>query len=367
MTDLLEPFGSPPCVADPLADSLDRLRRARAPVRADVEPTSPDPARPGAALTRLVPVGPTGSGRDEAEETPAWLGNHGGPQAAGMTRAGRRAAQRYASTALAAAQGHLPHDDNLTAAPPRHRWALGLRPMLVGAAAILIIALGLVVRGWMQGDGGHESLASLGDGTAQRLLDTGGIPVEGGLGGGVFGSDDPREGGSRGAGFVEVAGVVEGPGAAEGAEVLGVVVVDVTGQVRAPNVVSLPAGSRVVDALAAAGGATAEADLAALNLARVLVDGEQVRVPLPGEAIPPPPPPALTERPSSGDDSRLVNINTADASTLETLRGIGPALAARIIEWREANGYFASVDELSEVSGIGPSILKSVRNQITVS
>ena len=138
----------------------------------------------------------------------------------------------------------------------------------------------------------------------------------------------------------------------------GMVVVDVVGAVAAPGVVRLPDGSRVVDAVASAGGATAEANLSALNLARVLVDGEQIVVPRPGDA------PTST---GSGDAPRdgLVDLNTADAAALDALPGIGPVLAARIVDHR-ADGPFTSVDELGDVSGIGPTLLERLRDLVRV-
>lgn len=157
-------------------------------------------------------------------------------------------------------------------------------------------------------------------------------------------------------------------------------VVHVAGQVQAPGVVELPSGSRVVDAVAAAGGATEEADLDLLNLARPLQDGERILVPRPGEvpadtALPPgPASTGATRHPNTGvtgagtapDAVALVNINTADAATLDTLPGIGPALAQRIIEWREQHGGFQSVDELDAVSGIGPAVLARLTPLVTI-
>ncbi len=148
--------------------------------------------------------------------------------------------------------------------------------------------------------------------------------------------------------------LVDGPLPAE------VVVLHVHGAVGEPGIVELPLGSRVVDAIAAARGPTDDADLGAVNLARVVTDGEQLYVPRVGEV----PPPTATG--SGPDGAGRVNINTADAAALETLAGVGPALAARIIAWREQNGPFRSVDELTAVSGIGPKTLDGMRDQVTV-
>lgn len=137
------------------------------------------------------------------------------------------------------------------------------------------------------------------------------------------------------------------------------VVVDVVGAVVAPGVVRLAQGSRVVDAIAAAGGATADAQVSALNLARVLVDGEQVAVPRPGEG--PAPSSAAAQ---AGADER-VDLNSADAAALDALPGIGPVLADRIVSHRQ-DGPFATVDELADVAGIGPTLLERLRDLVRV-
>ena len=136
----------------------------------------------------------------------------------------------------------------------------------------------------------------------------------------------------------------------------GHLVVHVAGAVASPGLYTLGGGARVADAVAAAGGAAAGADLDAVNLARVVVDGEQVRVPLIGE-------PAVGGAAST--DGR-VNINIADVAELDRLPGVGPVLAARIAEYRDAHGPFASVDALDDVSGVGPALLEKVRAAATV-
>ena len=139
----------------------------------------------------------------------------------------------------------------------------------------------------------------------------------------------------------------------------GTVTVDVAGKVRRPGIAVLDAGARVVDALEAAGGARPRADLAGLNLARVLVDGEQILVGVPVVAAVPPEPPGATAGP-------VVNINTADPVELETLPEVGPVTAQAIVAWREQNGGFTSVDELLEVDGIGEATLEAMAPFVTV-
>lgn len=141
-------------------------------------------------------------------------------------------------------------------------------------------------------------------------------------------------------------------------------VVHVAGAVVDPGLVEVPPGTRVAEAIEVAGGPTADADLDALNLAAPVTDGQQVYVPSEGEAIPPGA--GGSGGPSPGGSTGLVNLNTADATTLETLPGIGPALADRVIAWRTENGPFASVDALTNVSGIGPATLAQLRDLVTV-
>ncbi|WP_051326209.1 helix-hairpin-helix domain-containing protein [Glycomyces tenuis] len=140
------------------------------------------------------------------------------------------------------------------------------------------------------------------------------------------------------------------------------IVVSVAGAVNEPGIVELEEGSRVADAIEAAGGLSDGADLGFLNLARVVADGDLVAVPdasaETGEA---------GAAPGGGAAAGgLVNINVADEETLASLTGIGPVLAERIIAYREENGSFQSVDELSEVQGVGPKLLEQIREQVTL-
>ncbi|MDR7437902.1 MAG: ComEA family DNA-binding protein [Armatimonadota bacterium] len=131
------------------------------------------------------------------------------------------------------------------------------------------------------------------------------------------------------------------------------VVVQVDGEVVRPGLYRLAAGSRVADAVQAAGGMLPGADTQALNLARLLRDGDRVTVP-PRASLGPTGPGAP------------VNINTADAARLETLPGIGPILARRIVEYRNRHGPFQRLEDLLQVQGIGPRLLERLRPLVTV-
>ncbi|MGY2081199.1 helix-hairpin-helix domain-containing protein [Modestobacter sp. SYSU DS0657] len=138
------------------------------------------------------------------------------------------------------------------------------------------------------------------------------------------------------------------------------VVVSVIGQVASPGLVTLPAGSRVADALSAAGGLLPEADPASVNAAAVLVDGEQLAVGLPG-AVPGPP-----EAAGGHTAGGLLDLNRATAAELDALPGIGPVLAQRIVVHRSNHGPFTSVEQLDDVSGIGPATFAELVDLVTV-
>lgn len=136
-------------------------------------------------------------------------------------------------------------------------------------------------------------------------------------------------------------------------------VIDVVGKVKKPGIVTVPKGSRVFEAIEAAGGLKGKVDTTALNMARVLADGEQLLVGLepavvPGAAAP------------GGATTAKINLNTATAEQLDTLPGVGPVTAQSILSWREENGRFTSVDDLLDVKGIGDATLGELRDLVTV-
>ena len=158
-----------------------------------------------------------------------------------------------------------------------------------------------------------------------------------------------------------------------------VLLVHVVGQVHRPGVVRLSPGARVLDAVHGAGGTKASADLQYLNLARPVADGEQIMVPKPGEIV------AAAaaagaggagagaagarregESKDAGSAGGLVDLNSADASALDLLPGVGPVLSQRILDWRAQHGRFSSIDELGEVSGIGDRLLAQIKPKVRV-
>jgi competence protein ComEA len=135
--------------------------------------------------------------------------------------------------------------------------------------------------------------------------------------------------------------------------------VDVTGAVNSPGVYTLTASSRVIDAIKAAGGSAAGADLSTINLARVLADGEQIYVDaaiINSKGV----------RVSSPKRSGPININRATVSDFDSLDGIGPVIAARIVDYRKTHGPFITVEDLQKVSGIGAAKFAQIKSKIRV-
>ncbi|GAB3389004.1 competence protein ComEA [Amycolatopsis echigonensis] len=134
-------------------------------------------------------------------------------------------------------------------------------------------------------------------------------------------------------------------------------VISVVGHVRSPGLVTVPSGSRVADALRAAGGADPGVDLTALNLARKLTDGEQLAVGVPA---------AQSAPVGSGAAPSKIDLNSATAEQLDSLPGVGEVTARRITDWRTQHGGFSSVEQLRDVDGIGQSKFEKLREQVTV-
>ncbi len=143
-------------------------------------------------------------------------------------------------------------------------------------------------------------------------------------------------------------------------------IVHVAGAVARPGVYTLEPGQRVIDAVGAAGGPVPDADLSLVNLAEPLVDGSQIRIPLIGEAPVAPLRPVLPGGSSGGATAAPVDLNRATAGELETLIGVGPATAQAILDWREKNGPFRSIDQLLDVPGIGPAKFERLSGEVTV-
>jgi len=154
-----------------------------------------------------------------------------------------------------------------------------------------------------------------------------------------------------------------GPGAVSASPSGTPVIIDVTGWVKEPGVYEFEQGDRVIDAVNRAGGARKGADLSSINLAAILADGTQIVIPRAG--------PGATASggapgPTGTGGTPLVNINTAAESELETLNGVGPVLANAIVQYRTQHGPFHTVDDLDDVSGIGPATLEQLRPFVTV-
>ncbi|MCS6554072.1 ComEA family DNA-binding protein [Curtobacterium flaccumfaciens] len=240
------------------------------------------------------------------------------------------------------------------------RLALSPRAAVVLAAVVVVVAVVVVLVGALVSGGGEGAGG------------TGGVVVRGAPTAGAASGPSPSAGASAGA-------APSAPGA-------GRVVVHVLGAVRRSGVVELPASSRVGDALERAGGATDDADLDRLNLARVLTDGERLYVPRVGQQEVPealgPVADGAAAGPTAaagagagsgggaagtgGEESAVVDLNTADQAVLETLPGIGPGLAGRIIAWRDEHGRFTAVEDLLDVSGIGDVRFAELRDRVRV-
>ncbi len=248
---------------------------------------------------------------------------------------------------------------------PQWRWLVSLRAVVV-VLAMVAAALGVL---WMESAGvqGATQQLEAGRGVAVPPLGSSGAPSHE-VGQGLSG-DPPAM--SPASAVASAAGTGASTGAAISAAAGTLLVVHVAGAVFTPGVFSLPAGSRVFQAVDAAGGALPTAELAALNLAAELSDGTQVFIPTVEQAAAPGTNLAAPASPGAGagdagagsagtggaGTGKPVNLNEASAQQLEALPGLGPVLAERIVKWRTEHGAFASVDGLQAVPGIGAKLL----------
>jgi competence protein ComEA len=233
---------------------------------------------------------------------------------------------------------------------PAIRWRLGLR--LAVLLGILAVAAGAWF--WWQAASGRPEILPL----------SGISPETSGSAGEDSASAEDNGAGSRAGPGSET------PSGAQESAPAGTVVVHVAGAVLRPGVVQIPAGSRVQDALTAAGGGSPGADPDRLNLAAVVEDGQKIHLPRQGEPLPG----------SIGEDGALdgggssdagatpgskVNLNTAGVEELDSLPKVGPVLAQRIVDWRKEHGPFKAVEELDAIDGVGPKMLEALLPLVT--
>ncbi|MDO4887178.1 MAG: helix-hairpin-helix domain-containing protein [Actinomycetaceae bacterium] len=222
----------------------------------------------------------------------------------------------------------------LADAAPRPRWRLDRQAVTALTALMAVICL--AVWGWMVFQDPGAGASELKDeGSSSRSAPLASAPRA---------SDEPAP-------------------AASGEEG-GEIVVYVSGHVAQPGVYTLPAGARIGDVVAAAGGLTPEADTSLVNLAAPVADGDHLHVVATGEQ--PVTDPAGQSAAGTGQADGQINVNTASEQELQELPGVGPVTAASIVEWREENGRFESVDDLLEVSGIGEATLDKFRDRVAL-
>lgn len=307
-----------------------------------------EPAAASRARRRLnASLGPAGGG-DRTD-------GHGTGSAAsgpGLLAQGHGAAGgepfRYDGGARPAPEGGDSPSGAATHGPSRFRWRTGVR------AAIVVGILGLLLGGWFWWDvaAGRPEVTPLSD---VRSTEGSARPDEGRSPSGEGPGPPPGEGASAGG----------TPGAS--------IVVHIAGAVNKAGVVGLPQGSRVHEAIEAAGGSTAEADLNRLNLAAVLADGQKVYVPAHGEvaeeaAGDPAGGPATGEAAHGGPAAGAkIDLNSASAEELGALPRVGPVLAQRIVDWRKEHGRFSTIEELDAVDGVGPKMLETLLPLVRVS
>lgn len=282
---------------------------------------------------------------------------------------------RLTRAAYTATAGHLEVDPETDHRRSRWRWAPPVRAAVAAVVVVLVVALAVAAWAWAGRPGEPVPLPPT-ERAAASVPGGGPAGADGGTGAPRGdGTGAPRDDGAAGVpgeGPTDEPDPADMPGGTTTAAATPLVV-HVAGAVARPGVVELPAGARVGEAVEAAGGASPDAELAAVNLARPLVDGEQVFVPVQGEGVPGSqagPAPGLFSGAGSGAGAPAapspVDLNTATAAELDALPGIGPALAERILQWRETNGPFGTVDDLDAVSGIGPTTMERLRELVSV-
>ena len=247
--------------------------------------------------------------------------------------------------------GPAPAASDPAPARPRLRLTIG--------AAVVLLLLGIATTVVVATLGPHGSAETVAPGSG--LSGNAGTSESAGTSEMLGGSDDA--GAASSPGSVVGPAPSSSPGSASGAPASATIFVHILGEVVTPGLYELRAGDRAIDVVAAAGGLTDLADDAQLNLARFLSDGEQIIVPKEGEA----PPPGVPVPPGGGTavTGGLINLNLATADELEDLPGVGPELAGRIVDWRDANGRFTTVDDLLNVAGFGEKKLDALRDSAT--
>ncbi|MHB1063660.1 MAG: helix-hairpin-helix domain-containing protein [Georgenia sp.] len=277
-----------------------------------------------------------------------------------------RALTRAAYTATA---GHLEIDPEEESGRAPRRWSVSARAAIGAAVIVLLVGVALALRAWAGAPAVPTPLPPPGE-----LEPSVGASAPSGEPAGP--ADEPStapDGPADPSGAMPPDATPSGPTTGGGPSAT-TVVVHVAGAVRHPGLVELRAGARVADAVEAAGGATDDAEVAAVNLARLLVDAEQVYLPRVGES-PLGGAGAAGAAPGGGTGGEAaggaagadgpVDLNTAGRVELDALPGVGPVLAERILAWRDLNGPFTSVEDLDAVSGIGPAMMERLRDLVT--
>lgn len=244
-----------------------------------------------------------------------------------------------------------PSADAGTPGPSKFRWRTGLR------VAVLLGLLSLLLGGWFWWDvaASRPHVVPLSDVTSPGA------------------SGQPQPDGDAGDGFPAKTGGTSAGGQASNAASGTKIVVHVAGAVNRAGVVELPQGSRIHEAIAAAGGSVPGADLNRLNLAAALTDGQKVHVPQVGEPVDASGPAAGgsgsggTGSGEPGPDGAKIDLNSASVEELGSLPRVGPVLAQRIVDWRKEHGRFGSVEELDAVDGVGPKMLETLLPLVRVS